>query len=141
MLLSIPAGVLDSIQCQIRNYGQSFVTVVAPSRTETNLPFGMIMNEPNPPTSASLQQLSVSTLEELERAILDMDERVPQNQRNGGNSWKRFSLWKWKAQLAEQFEILSSFQGEGHSVAFGPRGPREERGTLFYLRGSYLPNK
>jgi hypothetical protein len=126
---------------QVRNHWQDSVTIVAPSKTERSLPFGMIMGDPTPPTGASLQQLTVRTLEELEHAILDMDERVARDYRGGGNSWKRFSLWKWKAQLAEQFEVLSSFQGEGSSVLFGTRGPREERGTLFYLRGSYLPNK
>jgi len=125
----------------VRNHWQDSVTIVAPSKTESSLPFGMIMGDPTPPTGASLQQLTVRTLEELEHAILDMDERVARDYRGGGNSWKRFSLWKWKAQLAEQFEVLSSFQGEGSSVLFGTRGPREERGTLFYLRGSYLPNK
>lgn len=99
------------------------------------------MNDSAPPPGLHLQQMEIRVLEELESAILQMDGRVPASYAGIGNSWKRFSLWKWSTALAEQFQLISSFQGGVDTVEVGTRGPREERGTLFYLRGSYLPTK
>lgn len=111
--------------------GTSSITVVVPAKNEPFLPLGMLFSNPNPPSDGSLQQMTVHTLEQLELAILEMDNRISQEKRLGGNSWKRFTLWKWRKELEEQSQAFG----------VGPRGPREKRGTFFYLRGAYLPQK
>ncbi|CCA73438.1 hypothetical protein PIIN_07392 [Serendipita indica DSM 11827] len=105
------------------------LTVVAQSGTETQLPLGMLMRNPLPPTGGgSLQQMYIQSPEELEQVLLEMDGRVPVAKISGGNSWKKFSLWKLKDQPADDFAAHTQ-----------PRGPRENRGTLFYLRGAFPP--
>lgn len=114
------------------------ITVVAPAKDGTLLPLGMLVSNPNPPTDGSLQQMTVQTLEELESVILDMNGQVSHDRRPGGNTWKRFTVWKWRGELEQQFEAFGS---GGIGNLLGPRGPREKRGTFFYLRGAYLPQK
>jgi hypothetical protein len=108
------------------------ITVVAPAQLESHLPLGMLLGNAKPPAETMLQQMTIQTLEQLEVAILDMDGQIPHERRAGGNSWKRFTLWKWNGELERELEVYG-----GRDV--GPRGPREKRGTFFYLRGAYLP--
>ena len=120
---------------QVLSTGAGGVTVVAPPQVESHLPIGMILENSQPPTETALQQFTVHTLEQLEAVILDMNGQIAEGRRVGGNSWKRFTLWKWKSELVHELEMYQA----GHVGSLvGPRGPREKQGTLFYLRGAYL---
>ena len=104
-------------------------------QAESHLPIGMLLADPEPPTETTLQQVTIRALEQLEAVILDMNGRITTDRRVGGNSWKRFTLWKWKEELLNGLEM---HQGDHVGSLVGPRGPREKQGTFFYLRGAYL---
>ncbi|KAG8752327.1 hypothetical protein FRC14_007136 [Serendipita sp. 396] len=108
------------------------LSVITPGGQESGLPLGMLMSNPVPPPGTPLQQMHIQSPEELEQAILDIDGRIPRENRRKVDSWKRFSLWRLLPEL--------QFAGDPWDMGFGSmgvRGPREKRGTLFYLRGAF----
>ncbi|KAG8830314.1 hypothetical protein FRC17_005071 [Serendipita sp. 399] len=109
------------------------LSVMAPGGQESYLPLGMLISEPilPPPPGASVQQMHIQSPEELEEAVLDIDGRIPRENRRKVDSWKRFSMWR---RLSESQSGRSSWDGLD---SMGVRGPREKRGTLFYLRGAF----
>jgi hypothetical protein len=116
--------------------------VVAPPHSDPTLPIGMVLPDAMPPSDLLLQEMVVYSLEELESAILDMHGQIPNELRQGGNSWKRFSLWKHNPFIiSEQNNVQGVDEDINVGPVFGTRGYREKRGTLFYLRGAYMSNR
>jgi hypothetical protein len=124
-------------------HSRSGLVIVLPPGSTASLPPSMVGSNPTPRDSSNLQQTSVQSLEELENTVLDIDGRVPRSERvtsNVNDVWKRFSVWKQTARLVEEYDALEaiavSFQDS--EAALNPRGGRENRGTMFYLRGAYI---
>ncbi|PVF97011.1 hypothetical protein CPB86DRAFT_735659 [Serendipita vermifera] len=115
--------------------------VIAPPHDISSLPIGMVLPDAMPPNDSFLQEMVVYSIEELESVILDMHGQIPNELRQGGNSWKRFSLWKHRPGFVSEGNDMHIFGGEmNNGPVFGTRGLREKRGTLFYLRGAYMSN-
>jgi hypothetical protein len=97
--------------------------VTAPPGTSQYLPQSLVLS-PNPvddvPDDERLQIMTISTPSSLETGILDIDGRIDKAHRPNGNAWKTISVWKHK----DGGDVAASIE----------RGPRDNTGTLFYLR-------
>jgi len=82
---------------------------------------------------ADLRQMTILNPTELENSVLESDGRVGRSDRPPGNPWKRLTLWRWRDGFVEEVLLLGGFT-PGEAPA---HGGRENRGTLFYLKGSF----
>ncbi|KIY43187.1 hypothetical protein FISHEDRAFT_53931, partial [Fistulina hepatica ATCC 64428] len=108
------------------NPRDSSVTVLLESGTESRLPTVLIYNEAasvDPPLTT--RSMTVTTPSMLETGILDVDGRIDRSKRPNGNPWKRLSVWREQTQTDNAFAPPDPED---------PRGGRQNRGTLFYLR-------
>lgn len=118
---------------QVTSYhpnSQSFEILLAPGTTQY-LPQSVLLS-PDPenvelPENQRLLTMTITTASSLDNGILDVDARVDKAHRPNGNAWKTLSVWKRRPN--DEFDV------------FTERGPRENAGTLFYLRDCYYHDR
>ncbi|OCB91582.1 hypothetical protein A7U60_g1153 [Sanghuangporus baumii] len=76
----------------------------------------------------SLREMTVLNAAQLVTALLDIDGRIPRDQRPRMDSWKTLTVWQWPVDM--ELEALSPDE-----AMLLERGGRQSLGTLFYLRG------
>ncbi|KAL5500997.1 hypothetical protein ACEPAH_9384 [Sanghuangporus vaninii] len=76
----------------------------------------------------TLREMTVLNAAQLVTALLDIDGRIPRDQRPRMDSWKTLTVWQWTADM--ELEALSPDE-----AMLLERGGRQSLGTLFYLRG------
>jgi len=137
-----PTGTVIEKELLVDSLSKNSITVIYKSGESASLPPSLLLPPMLSDASASsgvaddstLRQMSVVSPFELENSVLDSDGRIERSGRPPGNPWKRLTLWRWRDGFAEEVLMLGGFT-QGSAPA--GRGGRENRGTLFYLKGSF----
>lgn len=110
------------------------MTVVTCIGTARNLPGQLLVPAADISTSPiDIREITVDSPMQLERALLDVDGRVPRPD-HSHNALKCISMWRWPASSAEVYTEPEMMQCILENQL--DRGGRELYGTLFYLRGT-----
>ena len=100
--------------------------------TTKNLPSDLYAPFPSDPADlTSIRDMTVNNATQLVMTLLDIDGRIPRDQRPRMDAWKLLNLWQWPADM--DLEAMSP-----EEVISPERGGRECLGTLFYLRGQTI---